>query len=128
MVTQHVAGGDRGDRAEEVLLERRRALPGEPGEQHAAGQAAVEQQRQGDVAVGVAALADQLDQRRRRATATTTAVQRRRGAGEQAERDAGDGDVADAVAHQGEPALHEVGADGGRGEAGEQRRRAAPAA
>ena len=46
---------------------------------------------------------------------------RGRGAGEQAERDAGDGDVADAVAHQGEPALHEVGADGGRRQAGEQR-------
>ena len=46
---------------------------------------------------------------------------RRRGAGEQAERDAGDRDVADAVAHQGEPALHEVGADGRGGEPGEQR-------
>ena len=42
------------------------------------------------------------------------------------ERDAGDGDVADAVAHQGEPALHEVGADGRGGQPGEQRRRAAP--
>ena len=35
--------------------------------------------------------------------------------------DAGDRDVADAVAHQGQPALHEVGADGRGGQAGEQR-------
>ena len=41
---------------------RGRALSGEAGDQHATGQAAVEEQGQRDVAVGVAAFADDLDQ------------------------------------------------------------------
>ena len=52
--------------------------------------------------------------------ATTTAVHVGEVAGEQAERDAGDGDVADAVAQQGQPPLHEEGADRGRGQPGEE--------
>ena len=99
---------------------RRRALAAEAGEQHAAGQAAVEEQGQRDVAVGVAALADHLDQHRAEHGHHDRGPGRG-GAGEQAERDAGDGHVADAVAHQGQPALHQVGADGGGGQAGEQR-------
>ena len=46
--------------------------------------------------------------------------------GEQAEPDAGHGDVADAVTHQGQPALHEVGADRRGGQAGEERRQQRP--
>ena len=117
---EHVARGDRGDRAEEVLLEPARALAAEPGEQDAAGQAAVEEQGQGDVAVGVAALADHLDQDRAEHGHDDRGPGRG-GAGQQAQRHPGDGDVADAVAHQGQAALHEVGADRRRGQAGEQR-------
>ena len=120
MVTQTSVDGDGGDRAEEVLLEPRRALAGQAGEQHAAGDAAVEQQRQRDVAVGVAALADHLDQHRAE-DRDDHGGPGRRGAGQQPEGDAGDGDVADAVAHQGQPALHQVGADRRRGQPGEER-------
>ena len=96
-------------------------------EHHAAGDAAVEEQRQRDVAAGLAVLADQLDarprRRRRRAVAVHTGL-----VGAEAEADAGERDVADAVAHQRQAALHEVDADGGRGQADQERRRAAPAA
>ena len=105
----------------------RRALAGEPGDEHAAGEAAVEEQGQRDVAVGVAALADHLDQHGAE-DRDDDGRPGRGGAGEQAERDTGDGDVADAVAEQGEPALDEEGADRGRGEAGAAARRAARAA
>ena len=118
-VTQTSAARDGGDRAEEVGVQSRGALPGEPGEQHAAGDAAVEQQRERHVAAGAAALADHLDDDR----ADDRHDHRgegRGGAGEQAEGDAGDRDVPDAVAHQRQPALHEVGADRGRRQAGEQ--------
>ena len=50
------------------------------------------------------------------------------GVGEQAEGDAGEGDVAHAVADEREPALDEEDADEGRGEPDEDARRAAPAA
>ena len=115
----HVAGGDAGERPEEVLLERGRALSGEAGDQHATGEAAVEEQGQRDVAVGVAALADDLDQHGAE-DRDDDGGPRRRGVGEQADRDAGDGDVADAVTQQGEAALHEEGADRRRGQAGQQ--------
>ena len=46
--------------------------------------------------------------------------QHRGGAGEQADRDAGEGDVPDAVADQRQPALDEVDADHRGGEADEQ--------
>src|SRR6185436_7029770 len=44
----------------------------------------------------------------------------RGGAGEQAEGHTGDRDVPDAVAHQRQPALHQVGADRRRGQSGKQ--------
>ena len=118
-VTTTSDGGDRGDRPEQVAVQRRRALAGEAGDQHAAGDAAVEQQRQGDVTAGAPALADHLDDDGADHR-DDDGGERRGGAGEQAQGDAGDGDVADAVTHQREPALHEVGADGRGGEPGEQ--------
>ena len=96
-----------------------RALPGQAGHEDSAGQAAVEQQGQGDVAVGVPAFADHLDQDGSQHRDHGGRPERR-GVGEQAEGDAGDGDVADPVAHQGQASLHQVGADRRGGEAGEQ--------
>ena len=116
----HVRRGDRGDRAEQVGLQQRGALPAEAGQQHAARQAAVEHQRQRDVAVGVAAAADQLD-RDGPEGGDDHGGPRGGGAGDQAERDAGHRHVADAVAHQREAALHEVGAHRGCGQAREHR-------
>jgi hypothetical protein len=94
-----VGGRDRGDRPEEERLQGRGALPGEPGDQHATGEAAVEQQREGDVTVGVAALADHLDGDRAQ-DGDHDRDPGGGGAGEQADRDAGDGDVPEPVAEQ----------------------------
>ena len=82
-----------------------------PGdEHHAAGDAAVEQHGQRDVAAGAAAGPDQLDgdraddgrdqRRQHRAVPVSTPTA-----------DAGQGDVAHAVADQGQPALHQEDAD-----------------
>ena len=54
-------------------------------------------------------------------TATTTAVQVGEVPVSRPQRDTGDRDVPDAVAHQGEAALDEVGADGGGSQADEHR-------
>ena len=55
------------------------------------------------------------------ATAATSAVSTGRGAGEHADGDAGQGDVAHAVADERQPALHEEDADHRGGDADEQR-------
>ena len=88
-------------------------------EQHAAGDAAVEHERQGEVAAGAAALAHQLDDDRADDRGDDGAGQRERvlrhqpgpAADEPAERDTGEGDVADAVAQERHPALDEERAD-----------------
>ena len=54
-------------------------------------------------------------------TATTSAVSTGVRLGEHADRHAGQGDVAEAVTDEGEPALHEVHADRRRGRADEHR-------
>ena len=93
---------------------------GEADEHHAAGDAAVEQQRQGHVAGGPAAFADQLDDDR--AEGGHDHRHEHRGpVQQQAEPDAGERDVADAVADQGQPALHEVDAERRGGQPGDQR-------
>ena len=94
-------------------------------EQHAAGDAAVEHQRQRDVAAGAPLLADQLDDDRAERRDDDRG-EHRGGAEQEAQRDAGQRDVADAVAHERQPPLHEEDADGGRGEPDEQRRQQRP--
>ena len=74
----------------------------------------------GHVAVGVAAFADHLDQHCAEHGDDDGGPRRRR-ARQQPDRHAGHGDVPDAVAHQREPTLDEVGADGGRGAAARSR-------
>ena len=70
-------------------------------------------------------MVDRADDRR----PAITAVQHRADAGgSRPSADAGERDVADAVADQGQAALHEVDADRRRGEPDEQRRRPARAA
>ena len=120
--THEVAAAGRGDGAEEVGREvGRRAAGRLADDDDAGGDAAVEQHRQRDVAAGAAAGADQLDERprprRRRPARSSTG----RGAGEHADRHAGQGDVAHAVADEGQPALDEEDADHRGGEADEQR-------
>src|SRR5690606_38145978 len=106
----------------------RRPAP-EADEQHAAGDAAVEQEREREVAARAAALAHDLDRHGAEDGRDDGARDRervvghdaRRGADEPPERDAGERDVPDAVAEQRELALHEVGAHDGRADADEQR-------
>ena len=108
---QHqVARGDRGERAEQVLRQRTGAGPGDAGHQHAGRQPAVEQDGQPDVAGGLAELPQQLDGDRA-GDAGRHGDRDRRLPGQQGQADAGDGDVAEAVAEQAEPALHDVGPD-----------------
>ena len=86
-------------------------------EHDAARHAAVEQHGQRDVAAGPAVPADQLHgdgaERRRRPPPSSTGLRGQ----QEAERDAGQRHVADAVAHQRQPPLHQVDADGGGGDA-----------
>ena len=93
---------DARQRAEQVGHEGRvRAARGQPDEQHAAGDAAVEQQRQRDVAAGPAALADQLDGDGAQRSPTTTRGEHRGACRAATQGDAGERDVADAVAQSG---------------------------
>ena len=113
----HVVGGDRRDRAEEVALEREGAVAGQLHEHQAAGDAAVEEQRQREVAGGLAGRRGSARSAARPITATTTAVYVGEVPVSRPRATPVTRDVADAVTHQREPALDQVGADPGRGEA-----------
>ncbi len=89
--------------------------------QYAAGDAAVEQHRQGDVGAGAGVHPEQLDHDGAD-RGDDDRRDDRRDAGEQAERDAGQGDVAEAVTQKGESALHQERADRRCSEPGEHRR------
>src|ERR687897_1792896 len=119
----HPQIGDRHgrDRAEQVRVQRGRRAPGEPGQQDTTGDAAVEEHRESDVGGRAAARPDELDGHRAD-RCSRDGRPHRRPSGEQAERDAGQRDMADPVTHQREPALHQVGPDRGRREAGQKRR------
>src|SRR5690606_6108237 len=107
-----------GDRAEEVAVEVGRRPAGDPDEEDAAGDAAVEEQGEGEVAAGAAAFADDLDEHRpddrgddgARDGEHVPLGEAQRPADKPAERDAGEGHVPDPVAEQGETPLDEVGA------------------
>ena len=92
---------------------------------HPGGDAAVEEDGERDVGAGAAARADQLDGDR----ADDRDDERgedRRGLGEHPDRHAGQRDVAEAVADECQPTLHEVHADRRGGRADEDRRDEGP--
>ena len=98
-----VVVGHGGDGAEQVRVQRRGRLAGEPDDQHAAGDAAVEEQGQRHVAAGARVRPQQLDDAPRRRGRDDTAVTSGARPGQQADGDTGERDVADAVAEQRQP-------------------------
>src|SRR5690606_28052108 len=90
------------------------------GQEHAAGDAAVEHHRQRHVSGGPPPVPDELDQDR--AGGRRRHREQHRGAGrEQGGAHAGEGHVPEAVTDQGQPPLDQVGAQGRRGRTGDER-------
>jgi len=109
----------RRDAAEQVLIEAARPRRCLADEHHAGADAAVEQDRQGDLPARLSAGADQLD-RHRPGDGGDERDRNRRAIEHEAESDTGDGDVAEAVTDQRQPPLHEEDPDGGGGDSDQQ--------